>query len=373
MGTSSKIKIMISSRCNDPFPIATKGTKRLSDFRAQLKVEIEAIRIFGQLVFEVWINEQAAEDSSQQAWDHCMEQARDCDVFIALFNGNAGWPDNAGTIGICHAEFAEAYTSAPGKVFVINIHEPKAKGAPSGGIDAAFQGYIQRLRRFDARPVSGEAQLLEAVRRTVRQATVKMLQRGVRDASWGTSYVGPALDWSRLSYSERVARMQSAALAGLNQDGASDAAIDGSRVQRKIDGKPILFVVSAVPDAMSVAAAREIVGQPHLSDHALYDSLKKPHGGPVHLIACHKSVTEAQARTMLGFPDATVVSIPFGIYVVDPVQSIQLVLVAQCRDGTSTRLGVQRFLEWLDESEQAAALIRHAAKRKTIVAALAGK
>jgi hypothetical protein len=59
---------------------------------------------------------------------------------------------------------------------------------------------------------------------------------------------------------------------------------------------------------MSVAAAREVVGQPHLSDHALYDNLKKPHGGPVHLIACHKGATEAQARTMLGFPDATVVS-----------------------------------------------------------------
>jgi hypothetical protein len=76
---------------------------------------------------------------------------------------------------------------------------------------------------------------------------------------------------------------------------------------------------------------------------------------------------------MLGFPDATVVSAPFGIYVVDPVQSIQLVLVAQCRDETSTRLGVQRFLEWLDESEQAAALVRHGAKRKSVVAALAAK
>jgi hypothetical protein len=372
MATSSKIKIMISSRCNDPFPITAKGAKRLSDIRAQLKAEIEAVEIFGQPVYEVWINEKAAEDGSQQAWDHCMEQARDCDVFIALFNGNAGWPDKAGTIGICHAEFENAYTSAPGKVFVVNIHELKAKGAPRGGIHTSFQEYIQRLRRFDTRATSSEAQLLEAVRRTISQATVKMVQRGVRDASRGTSYVGPALDWSRLNYAARVARMQSAALAGLNHDSAN-AVIDGHRAQRKIDGKPILFVVSAVPDAMSVAAAREIVGQPHLSDHALCDNLKKLYGGPVHLIACHKSVTETQAKTMLGFPDATVVSAPFGIYVVDPVQRIQLVLVAQCRDETSTRLGVQRFLEWLDESEQAAALVRHAAKRKTIIGALAGK
>ena len=76
---------------------------------------------------------------------------------------------------------------------------------------------------------------------------------------------------------------------------------------------------------------------------------------------------------MLGFPDATVVSAPFGIYVVDPVQSIQLVLIAQCRDEASTRIGVQQFLEWLDESEQAAALVRHATKRKNVVGALAAK
>jgi hypothetical protein len=165
--------------------------------------------------------------------------------------------------------------------------------------------------------------------------------------------------------------MQGAALAGLSQ-GGSGAATD-NQVQRKIEGKQILFVVSAVPDAMSVAAAREMVGQPHLSDHALHGRLSKIQGGPVHVVACHKTVSESQARTMLGFPDATVVSAPFGIYVVDPVQSIQLVLVAQCRDATSTALGVQQFLEWLDQSEQAAALVRHATKRKNVVAALASK
>jgi hypothetical protein len=369
---SSKIKIMISSRCNDRFPIAAKDAKRLSEIRAQLKAEIDATRIFGQPVFEVWINEEAAEDGSQQAWDHCIEQARDCDIFVALFNGNAGWPDKAGTIGICHSEFQTAYASAPGKVFVVNIHEPNAKGAPSGGIHTLFQDYIQHLRRFDTRATSSEAQLLEVVRRIVSQATVKMVQRGVRDANRGTSYVGPALDWSRLGYADRVARMKRAALSGLTQDGTV-ADVDGTHAQRKIDGKSTLFVVGAIPDAVSVPAAREIVGQPHLFDHVLHDKLKKPYGGPVHLIACHKGVTEAQARTMLGFPDATVVSAPFGIYVVDPVQSIQLVLVAQCRDETSTRLGVQRFLEWLDESEQAAALVRHAAKRKTVIEALARK
>jgi hypothetical protein len=362
---------MISSRCNDRFPLGAKGARALSEIRADLKKDIEAVQVLGQSIYEVWINEKAAEDGSQQAWDHCMDQARDCDVLIALFNGNAGWADKAGTIGICYAELEQAYTSAPGKVFIVNIREPTAKGTPTGGIHKSFQDYIERLRRFDARTVGTEAGLIDAVYRTVSSSTVKMVQRGVRDASRGTNYIGPALDWSRLNYADRSNAIQGAALAGLNQGGTGP--INTNRVQRKIDGKQILFVVSAVPDAMSVPAAREIVGQPHLADHALHGNLSRIHGGPVHLVACHKTITESQARTMLGFPDATVVSAPFGIYVVDPVQSIQLVLIGQCRDEASTRIGVQQFLEWLDESEQAAALVRHATKRKNVVGALAAK
>ncbi len=199
----------------------------------------------------------------------------------------------------------------------------------------------------------------------------RAVQRGVRDASRGTSYVGPALDWSRLSYASRVNEMRNATLEGLQGNTALDAA--GNRAIREIKKRKVLFVANAVPDSLSVAAAREMVGQPHLTDHGLRDALTKLHGGPIHLLACHKGVTESQARIMLGFPDATVVSAPFGVYDVDPVQSIQLVLLAQCRDATSTRLGVQRFLEWLDESEQSVALIQHAAKRKLVVKALAGK
>jgi hypothetical protein len=42
--------------------------------------------------------------------------------------------------------------------------------------------------------------------------------------------------------------------------------------------------------------------------------------GPVHLIACQKSTTEKQATDLLGFPDATVVTTTFGVYLVDPIQ-----------------------------------------------------
>lgn len=53
-----KVKIMISSRCNDTFPAAGgAGSRTLSQIRAQLKREIESEKLFGREAFEVWINE----------------------------------------------------------------------------------------------------------------------------------------------------------------------------------------------------------------------------------------------------------------------------------------------------------------------------
>jgi len=118
-----------------------------------------------------------------------------------------------------------------------------------------------------------------------------------------------------------------------------------------------------------VAAAREMVGQPFLRDH-LYEKVLTD-GGPVHLIGCHKTVTEAQAMKLLGFPDATVVTTKFGVYVADNVQKIQLVLVANCRDEANTRHGVGRFFEWLQQTGEGAMLSERAVSRARIVKSIA--
>ena len=372
MAKSSKIKVMISSRCNDLFPLSAKGRRHFSEIRKQVKSEIEAFQLFGQRIYEVWINEDAIEDGSRSSWERCVEQARDCDVFIALYNGNAGWlgGSDGGTVGICHAEFTAAQSIAPGKVFVINIHEPNVKGAPNRPSDKLFQADINRLGRLDARDIKTDSDLVEKIKHIVADSTVKLVHRGVRDASRGTNYLGPALDWSRESYEGRSSKMRYVALNALRQ-GNYVAGPNQNVVARPIGGRPILFVVNSIPNSMSIPAARELVGQPHLSDHLLSNELSKVLGGPVHLVTCHKSVSKSHAVRMLGFPKATVVSGPFGIYVVDPVQSIQLVLISQCRDETSTRHGIQRFLAWLDETKQNSDLVKFAKRRKAIVAILA--
>lgn len=366
---SSKIMIMISSRCKDCFPLSSKVS--LTDIRKKLKEEIEALTLFDIGLYEVWINENAVEDGARPSWDKCIEKARDCHIFIALYNGNAGWlgTGNYGTVGICHAEYEAAYTAAPGKVFTVNIFEKENPNRPKRRADLRFQKYIEKIGRLDSRPSNGD-ELEKAVKQIVVQATVKLFLRGVRDAARGTTYVGPALDWSRLNYEERASKMRKSAVAGLNGNQVP-AQPQGNLIRRSIANKSILFSVSAIPDAMSIATAREVVGQPHLRDHSLATELAPCDGGPIHLIACHKGVSEFQATRMLGFPNATVVSGPSWVYVVDPVQSIQMVLISQCRDDASTRLGVHSFLEWLDESEQSAELVRHAKKRKLVVNALA--
>jgi hypothetical protein len=65
------------------------------------------------------------------------------------------------------------------------------------------------------------------------------------------------------------------------------------------------------------------------------------------------------------------VNAPFGVYVLDPIQAIQIVLISNCSDETETRHGVQRFLAWLPQAQQSEALVRFAKKRKQLVGMLA--
>ncbi|WP_244423287.1 DUF4062 domain-containing protein [Bradyrhizobium sp. ORS 375] len=340
----------------------------LSELRVKLKQDIETASILGERPYEVWIHERATEDLELDAWDECLRQARECDIFIALYNGHAGWTSRRdGNVGICQAELHLAYSQAPGKVFIVNIFEATSSKVPSRPADKKFQKFVEEQYRFGRiikDPVSLESQICQ----TVVEATVKMVQRGVMEANRGKGYLGPALDWKRQNYLERKASMIAAVRSSLEPSGSASTE---ESCTATVGGARILFRLGAVPDSMSVATAREMVGQPHLADHDWIRQLAGVEAGPVHLIACHKSVTEAQATRMLGFPNAVVVNGPFGIYVADPVQAIQLVLISNCQDETRTQHGVQRFQDWLLQAEQSAILIRLARKRKSLVALLA--
>jgi hypothetical protein len=372
MALSRNIRVMISSRCNDLFPSNGKGAVTLSDIRKDLKKEIEGQELFGKPAFEVWINEETPpQGGTWDSWEVCLNAVKDCDVLLVLYNGNAGWASQAGDNGICHDELSTAYSTAPGKVRLIVLGEIKVDNSPDGKRNKRFQDYVKTQSAFRGGEVNSVAQLKQRVREALCDAVVRLVQSGVLEASRGGSVSGEALDWSRMNFLQRQKEM-----VGVLRDSLTlrnDTAEDDGHLFVRISRHEVLFVPEAIPAAMSVAAAREMVGQPFLKDHLHVGALEGKRGGPVHLIGCHKSVTEAQAMKLLGFPDATVLTTQFGVYVADNVQKIQLVLIRDCRDAANTRHGVQRFFEWLQQTGEGALLARRAIARARIVKTIAGE
>src|SRR5205814_7450164 len=116
----------------------------------------------------------------------------------------------------------------------------------------------------------------------------------------------------------------------------------------EIKGAMVFLKPHASPASLSESTAREMVGQPFLSDYELHGELRKAAAvGPIHLVACPKTVTETQALRMLGFPDATIVSDSFGVHVADSVQKIQLILLKNCISPTAIRRQIAEWFEFL--------------------------
>lgn len=373
MALSRNIRVMISSRgISDRFPPEDNKSPTLETIRKALKEEIEAQNIFGNVVFEVWINEDdPPEAGTSDSWEVCLNAVRESDILLVLYNGNAGWAKEQGDIGICHAELATGYDTAPGKIRLINLGTIPTDNSDSGKRNKRFQEYVATQSPFRGGTIKTVENLKQRVGEALRDAVVRLTQSGVLEASRGRSHSGQSLDWNRMNFAERRQAITSVLNEAVSQ--RTNASEDKGNLFVRLNKQEVMFVTDAVPAAISVSAAREMVGQPFLKDHRRNEVLTGKRGGPVHLIGCHKGVSEAQAMKLLGFPDATVVSTPFGIYVADNVQKIQLVLIKDCRDEANTRHGVQRFFEWLQQTGEGTLLAQRAAARARIVKSIANE
>ena len=159
MARSSKLRVMISSRCDDKFPVNPPG-RSLSDIRKDLKTEIEALEVFGKKLFEVWINEETPpQGGTWDSWDVCVQAVKDCDILVALSNGNAGWARDSGDIGICHAELTTGLSQAPGKVRLISLGDIAIAKTPDGVRNRRFQDYVKSQSLFRGGTVKDEVAL----------------------------------------------------------------------------------------------------------------------------------------------------------------------------------------------------------------------
>jgi hypothetical protein len=363
----SLIRVMLSSRCLDAFPIGEATT--LTDLRKRLKSEIESVQVLGRMLFEVWINEDAPpSEGTQDSWEACLQAVRDCDVLIVLSNGNAGWAAGDGDIGICHAEYMEGLRSAQAKVRLVALPTVTAVKGAAGARNQRFQDYLAKQTAFRGGEVKTVDDARKRVFEALSDAVISLTQRGMQAGASTRFDVGAALDWTRLDFKQRKRAMEATLTAALvGHPGAKS--VEGG-VLVTLDGKSVAVVVHAIPAAFTVAAARELVGRPFLDDHQRVALLASAHG-PLHLIACHRGATETQATSLLGFPDATVVSGPFGVFVADDVQKVQFAFLANCRDDAQTRHASQRFFEWLQQTGEATLVARRAVSRARIVKVVA--
>lgn len=281
-----KLRLMISSRCKTKFPIGDESGVELSQIRKQLKKEIEAEVYLGKPLVNVWINEEETDDGSNTSWEACMKQASDCDLFVSLLDGEAGWQKDGSGIGICHAEFETAYANSPGKVRVISLIGDNGKAKPKSGPDKEFFDAVSRADLLEARNFKDTHELKERAKEMVRELVLQLAHEGAREVKKSGPNTGQALDWSRLNFQERQKEMVDVLVASLSAK--EKAKSDNGSVVLPVSNVRVMFRPSAIPAAFSVPAAREMVGQPFLRDHELSQALKAGIGGPVHVIACQK-------------------------------------------------------------------------------------
>ena len=167
---------MISSRCRTKFPLGDANGTELSDIRKALKTEIEKEEFLGGKLIKVWINEEEAASADQTSWDECIKQSSDCDIFIAMIDGEAGWQVDSSGIGICHAEFEAAYGKSPGKVRVVSLLDDAATTKMRSGADPdkRFLAALERANLFQAMNLRDKDALLKRVKREVRELLLQL-------------------------------------------------------------------------------------------------------------------------------------------------------------------------------------------------------
>lgn len=358
---------MISSRCTDNLPLTGENQLELSEIRIQLKDIIEQETLFGKQLFEVWINEeQPPQGGDWNSEEFCLDAVKKCDVMLVLYNGNAGWDNHAG-IGICHSELEQAMEIAPGKIKFIrlkgkNIDEYDPKDQLK---NQRFQEYVDNFQYFRGSKVCENVDdVIDLVMESMHDICRLLIKRGVRDAEQGKYHTGDSLKWSQMSFESRKNAIIQEIKSTLIEEGSI---ITNNEIFFKSDNTEILFHINSIPDSVSISEAKEKTGQPFLSDYKFSQILSGKKIGPVHIIGCHKRITESQARKVLGYPDAVLVNAPYGIYVADNIHKIQMVFLENCRNPTTTRNKIKKLLEWFENNDEYENLIKRAKSRKKII------
>jgi hypothetical protein len=374
--SADEINVMLSGRLEDRVDPDTPSSPKLKALHKEIKTSLEEECLLGGKLFRVFTSHlSSAKSVAGDVWERSREEVRKADIVLLLYNGRSGWLGKKSSVGVCHLEAMTAVERARERVQVIRLPmQPQQKGAAKTA-DEEFQAYLDdQIPWYNNEPASTDKAAVDACRAAVRAAVVELAVNAAQARRPGSTSE-QMLEWNRLDFRGRADRMTEKMVEILTEQTGKEVKVTGAFgtfVQWPTTrSAPILFQLHAIPAAMSVAPAREMVGQPFLNDHRLASQLAS-NVGPVHLIACQRGVTEAQAVRQLGFPDAFIVRAPFGVYVADEVQKIQMILVAGCDEPSTTRRQTASMLEWLERSGEKERLAERAAGRAKIISTISG-
>lgn len=310
-------------------------------------------------------------------WDRSLALARECDIFLGFLTGEAGSPVGDGAIGICAEEWITAETSGPHKVFGLRFPDVEAPAEPAEARrNDEFRALLKRTHAW-VQPVAGDARLEDVVQQAleiVAAAVTALVPVGARADRRSAFARGEALDWSRLSFTERQTEMLSA-LARYVGGSVGRADVAGSvlcETEASFVGEPVLAWLHAIPSGFGVSAARERIIRPLAREHTLAGELADRRiGGPVHIVAVHRAMTESQVAAFFGTPDLYVVSGAFGYYAADLTTLQQAFFLTQCRDSPAIAHALVQLTSWLAEVGEDSRVVALALQRARVVRLIA--
>lgn len=337
----NKLVVFISSRVQSTFN-GLDFPYRLTDLRLFLQNQLESQKFLGEHMIKVVINENSFDsDFSTNGFDNCLKAMRPSNIILILYNGEAGWSLDGN--GICHDEFLLAMQELPGMTYAINLShfftpsQDKREAEKNERFQLEIRDTFRHMESIYAETVAVlETRVLCQVKRYILDAIRKSLEtRKLVDT--GSSVFGPTLDWSKLSYPDR----QSVLLFELKK-----------RFEKFPPFEGILKTYNSIPDNMSVAEARNLIGRPFLYEHELLSLKNSEDKGVIHMVAVYGNATEVQVKNLVGYPDVTVIKTPFGFYLWEKSVSIQMFFLVRCINPSTLGTRTHQLIHWLKTSRE---------------------
>lgn len=359
-----KLKIFLSSRVNS---VSNSGqldrSFTLGEMRKFLRDELEKETLLDEQVWDVVINETDFNSPiATNAFDNCMNKMRESNVIIILYNGEAGWGITEESNGICHEEFLIAVNEFSQMAFMLDLRkyfqlpedDPNSERNRNFALDIRDNFYHIETPWDNITTVEGLFLfVLSQVKKYLLKAVEFSFATQKRVVS-ATSVFGETLDWSKLSYPEREEELE-------------------DLLKRAFSTLPnfddVIKAFHAIPDHMSVADARNRIGRPFVYEHRLLDgeTLKS---GVVHFVGVYGNATEIQAKSLVGYPDITVIKTSFGYYLWEKNVHIQIFFIRNCINPQTVLTRLSEVIVWLNESREKPRILKRANARYSILRAI---